>query len=207
MKKIFDIGANVGKFTEECFLRFPDCEVVCVEPNPQLITILNSKFENKNVIVVDKVVSTKNNDEIDFYLSNANTISTASIDWIENSRFSKEYRWDNIIKKETINLDELINLYGTPDLIKIDVEGYEYEVILGLSKKQKDICFEWAEEQYENINKTCEYLKKIGYEHFGVLEGDEYLKKPNFFTSWEESQLHSEIKNNRKEKWGMIWVK
>jgi len=35
---------------------------------------------------------------------------------------------------ETLTLDEIINNYGSIDLIKIDVEGYELEVIKGISR-------------------------------------------------------------------------
>ena len=207
MKKIFDIGANLGAFTDECIKQHPDAEIIMVEPNDSLISTLENKFKNKNVKVLDFLVSTNSDEEVDFFISNTNTISTASRDWVENSRFSETYRWSEGVKKKTINLDTLIKNYGTPDLIKVDVEGYELEVIKGLSTKQKELCFEWAEEQYPDINKTCEHLKSIGYKEFGFIYGDDYLKKPETFTSWEACKIHNDINENRKEKWGMIWVK
>jgi len=207
MEKIFDIGANVGAFTEECLKRYPQSEVVVIEPNDRLVYILKNRFNGKNVIILDYLVSTNSGEEVDFFIGNANTISTASKDWVNNSRFAHTHVWGDGVKKKTINLDELINQFGQPDLIKIDVEGYELEVIKGLSSKQKEICFEWAEEQYDNINKTCEHLKSIGYTDFGVIYGDDYLKKPETFTSWVECEIHDDIDASRKEKWGMIWVK
>lgn len=207
MQKIFDIGANVGAFTEECLKQYPNSEVIVVEPNDMLLKTLKNKFSNKNVTILNRLVSTNNNEEVDFFIANTNTISTASKDWVNNSRFANTHRWNEGVKKKTINLDELIKQYGQPDLIKIDVEGYELEVIKGLSTKQKEICFEWAEEQYDKINQTCNYLKLIGYTNFGVIYGDDYLKKPKKFTSWEDCEIHNDIDANRKDKWGMIWVK
>ena len=207
MNLIFDIGANVGKFTDKCLIDFDTAKIITIEPNDRLYVFLKQKYENKNVVVLSDLVSTNNNEEIDFYISNADTISTASQQWINNSRFSDSYIWYEQVKKKTINLDKLIQEYGSPDLIKIDVEGYELEVILGLTTKQNKICFEWAEEEYEKINQTCEYLKKLGYSEFGVVFEDEYLKEPEVFSSWEDSELHKDINIERKEKWGMIWVR
>lgn len=204
---IFDIGANRGLFTDTSLRTFPNLKIITIEPNQNLFNFLVNKYKNNDsVVLMSNVVAEKNDEMIDFYMANADTISTAETDWINNSRFSKEYSWGLPIKIKSVSLDYLIEKYGTPDLIKIDVEGYELEVIKGLSNKQKEICFEWAEEQYEKINKTCEYLKNLGYSNFGFINGDQYLKKPEKYSSWEECEIHNDIDPNRKERWGMIWV-
>lgn len=207
-KIIFDIGSNVGNFTDACLANYVDCEIVLVEPNNELIDFLKSKYSNlKNLHFVNKVVSEKSGELIDFYISNTDTISTASKDWIKNSRFSGNYNLSKVIQKETINLDGLIDIYGHPLVIKIDVEGYEYEVIKGLSKKQNELCFEWTEEQFEKVNQTCNALKKIGYTNFGYIYGDNHLERPLNYTTWEQSDIHNDILPEGKERWGMIWVK
>jgi len=207
MNLIFDIGANVGNFAEKCLNIISNCRVICVEPNNSLCDILKTKFYNKNVEILNYLVSNESNKHVDFYINKSDTISTASRDWIEQSRFSKNYSWNLPIKKETISIDDIIYLYGRPDLIKIDVEGYEYIVVQGLTKKQKELCFEWAEEEYDNINKTCKYLNSIGYLEFGFTYGDEYLKRPLTWSSWDKCDIHLDINTSRKEKWGMVWVK
>jgi len=112
----------------------------------------------------------------------------------------------NEIIEEVHQAYELVKIYGKPNLVKIDVEGYEYEVMLGLTQKLNDICFEWAEEQYENINKTCLHLKSLGYENFGCIYNDDYLIRPTTFSSWIDCDIHNNISSNRKMNWGMIWV-
>jgi len=204
---IFDIGANIGDFTNRCLENISNSKIISIEPNNDLFENLKNRFKYKNVEILDLLVSNKSNEILDFYISNADTISTASKDWVENSRFSNSYNWNNIVKKNTITIDDLILKYGNPDLIKIDVEGYEYEVISGLSKRQKNLCFEWVEEKYDILNKTCEYLKLIGYNEFGFTYGDDHLLKPTKWTSWEDCDIHKDIDINRKDKWGMIWVR
>jgi len=203
---IFDIGGNKGLFTDKCLNTYPECTIIIVEPNPILFDSLKHKYKNKNVIVLDFLVSSKNDELVEFFISDVDTISTASLDWVKNSRFSKNSKWNKKELKKTINLDELVKIYGKPNLVKIDVEGYEYEVMLGLTQKLNDICFEWAEEQYENINKTCLHLKSLGYENFGCIYNDDYLNKPNTFSSWIDCDIHNNISSNRKMNWGMIWV-
>ena len=205
-KLIFDIGAHYGLFTEECKSRWPLSKIISVEANESLWANLHSKYEYEpSVVALNYLVSDKTADYKTFHISDYDQISTASEEWILNSRFSG-HNFDNKVGVVTVNLDSLIKIFGNPDLIKIDVEGYEYEVISGLSQKSGEICFEWAEEQYDKINLTCQKLEEIGYNNFGFILRDEYLKRPDIFTSWEKSDFHNVVKPEEKEKWGMIWV-
>lgn len=204
---IYDIGGNVGKFTEVALSLYPNAHVVIVEANDGLISHLSSKFSGKNVTIINKAMSNIENVEIDFYLSNADTISTASTEWITNSRFTGTYNWNRVLKKKTITLDKLLEAYPEPDIIKIDVEGYELEVIKGLTTKQKKLCFEWAEEQSKNIIATCDYLENLGYLEFGFIEADEYLQEPSEWLDKTSCIRKMNMVPERKLKWGMIWVK
>jgi len=151
-------------------------------------------------------MSNKSKEIVNFYISDIDTISTASTEWIDGSRFSNKYKWNKIIQKETLNLDTMISRYGQPDLIKIDVEGYELNVIQGLSKKQSDICFEWAEEEYDKLNCIIKYLEFLGYYNFGFTYGDDHLTKPEQYSCCNKCLIHNNIVPKRKEKWGMIWA-
>ena len=139
MKLIFDIGFNKGSFTEICFNKHPNCKVVAVEANPKLIDSGKDKFKyNNNFTLLNNLVSNLNDESTNFYICDyADGVSTASLNFIKNSRFTKGSKnlevnsvsWADPIKVTSITLDNLISQYGEPDLIKIDVQGYEDEII------------------------------------------------------------------------------
>jgi len=204
---IFDIGANVGKYTAMCLNTFPGCTVIAVEPNPKLVPGLRAKFEGQNVHVVGKAVSDKAEGTVTFYPCATSALSTISKEWVEESRFSAKYRWGKGIEVPCTTVDELVDMFGVPDLIKVDVEGHELAVVTGMSKAYAPISLEWAEEMYDNANLVCARLHEIGYRDFGYTEGSTLLCPPVTYTAWKDSKIHEDIKPDRRKRWGDIWAK
>jgi FkbM family methyltransferase len=207
--KIFDIGTNHGHFTDEYLNIYPNMQVVCIEANPTLCNYLTNKYYNHpNINVYHYLVSQKSNEYLDFFINTGcDGVSTAHTDWVTKSRFSGD-NWNDPIKIETITLDDLIDNTFMPDMIKIDVEGYENMVIKGLTKKVDLIQFEWAEEEVESLKDTCEYLKSIGYTQFAYkFEDIPYSYTPIKYYPLEDLGLFETLIPSRKEKWGMIYTK
>ena len=107
-----------------------------------------------------------------------------------------------------ITIDKLINIYGIPDIIKIDVEGGEYSAISSLSQKVNQLCFEWASETNNITLKCLEHLVNLGYNEFYLQFEDNYTFRPNIsdYNTFEnvKTQLNSSIP---KKDWGMVWCK
>jgi FkbM family methyltransferase len=208
MKIAFDIGANIGQTVDELLPNYD--KIICFEPNPNLVTVIKNKFFNNDKVTIEELGLSDKTETKKFNISNSHVVSTFSEDWINNSRFTNVYNWDTSIDVKTTTLDEVIDKYGIPYFIKIDVEGYEYEVLKGLTKLLENtyFAFEWAEEQYEIVNKTVKYLKELGYNNFSYTYQDSLLNLENInWCNWEDLTIHNDINEDRKEKWGMIYFK
>ena len=147
------------------------------------------------------------------YGSVKNAISTAALPY---------YQEETVL---TTTLDSLISKEGVPDLIKIDVEGYEHKVIKGLTEKANKICFEFTEEMDYCLYESFLHLQSLGYESFGICGffeegnghryltydsgGDTAFREPEEYFSMEYVMLDLRkiLHPKRRINWGMAWVK
>lgn len=200
----FDIGSNIGKWT---ISNIDKCDkIIAIEASPKTFNKLNENCKNNNkIITLNYAVSIQEN-EVSFYEAQSHELSTTNIEWLTNpsSRFYNT-RYEEI-KCKTITIDELIKIYGIPELIKIDVEGGEYECIKSLTKKVNMICFEWASET-NNISFQClDYLYELGFRNFYIQFQDEYTFRPNEESYYDITLAKIKLSNtNLKQDWGMIW--
>ena len=163
---IFDIGANAGNFSNRYIEK---CRIIAVEPNPFLLEKLTQKFLNHDIIIEQCAISYKNN-EIDFYICPDDQMSSCNKNWLTTLRY-KNCGIKEVIKVKSITIDSLIEKYGDPFHIKIDVEGYEYEAVSGLSKKSGSIQFEYIKENFNDLTiPTLLKLNEIGYSKFNIKE-------------------------------------
>jgi FkbM family methyltransferase len=202
----FDIGANIGKWSLD---NIDNCDkIIAVEAAPNTFNklIINTNT-NEKIICLNYAVCNSNDEYITFYNSNADTISTLNKDWLDNpvSRFYKYSTYDTINCK-TIKIDKLIELYGVPILIKIDVEGGEFECLTSLTQKVDNLCFEWASETNSITFNCIDYLEQLGFTEFAVQFEDKYTYRPQIYTN-KESVIRILNNTSAKKEWGMIWAR
>lgn len=140
---VFDVGANYGNRIN-AFLAL-GAKVVAVEPQESCYKFLRLKF-GKKIELVTKGLGAKE-EKRKFFIADSSTVSTFSEEYIhavqQSGRFG-ENKWDRIEDIEMTTLDNLIVKYGMPAFIKIDVEGFEKEVLSGLSQKIRALSFEYC---------------------------------------------------------------
>ena len=142
----FDIGANLGSRVE-VFLAL-GATVVAVEPQDSCMDYLRVRFDkNPKVRLIHAGLDEK--DGTRELLINSNDSPTASmsreqITTIKEARHLTDYSWNKTEVVQVTTLDNLIAQYGPPTFCKIDVEGFEYQVLKGLSGAIRALSFEYV---------------------------------------------------------------
>lgn len=160
---VFDIGANTGHYAA-AFLGL-GAEIVCAEPQKDCFKILTVRYKNNSKVHLLNSAVDFEQGEKKIHISNMNTVSSMSDDWIAAVSDSKRFpdaRWSKEDTVKTVTLEWLIAKYGRPDYIKIDVEGYELNVLKGLKSRVPLISIEYTAEIIESTVKCIEYLESIG---------------------------------------------
>jgi FkbM family methyltransferase len=150
---VFDVGANVGNRITP--LLEIGARVIAVEPQDYCIKVLEAKFGSR-IKIVKKGLGEKE-EKKEFYVADATTISSFSTEWIEavkKDRF-KEFHWKATNKIQLITMDKLISTYGLPKFVKIDVEGYELEVLKGLTQIIPLISYEYTTPEQTDKALAC----------------------------------------------------
>ncbi|GAI57662.1 unnamed protein product, partial [marine sediment metagenome] len=178
----FDIGANIGNRIG-VFLKL-GATVVAVEPQNSCMRKLLKKYGNNNkVFLVHKALGSREG-KGNLILSNSHTVSSMSKEWIDCVRDSdmfftstSAFQWHENVTVPVTTLDKLIRKYGSPAVCKIDVEGFEYQVIKGLSQPAEMISFEFTPTP-KLINRSIEsikHLSAIGNVQFNYSFGESMI--------------------------------
>lgn len=176
---VFDVGANVGLYTE-IFLNLGAC-VVAVEPNPDCAEILE-KVRPRSRVVVERVAVGSQESELPLFLcDDSNTHATLSREWIGVARDLPrlaEKRWTRTVNVHTTTLDKLMAKYGRPGFLKIDVEGFEIEALKGLSVLPPFLSFEFISEMLDAAIQCIELLRDMPKAQFNFLVNQPQLRYP-----------------------------
>ena len=163
---VFDIGANRGDRTE-LFVQM-GARVVAVEPINSLARRLNCVFRYSPVNVEAVGVGSAPG-SLPIHICSDKEMSSFSANFIEKK--SKEYiqsRWESIEHVPIVTLNSLVEKYGTPSFIKIDVEGFEIEVLSGLSTPVNALSFEVHHDSQDMVAPCLEKIESVGTYEFNL---------------------------------------
>jgi len=142
---VFDIGANVGVLS--AVFASLGARVVALEPNADCVRHIQLSYADNQIEIVQAAAGAKNGLAVLHVADERDVRSSVSDDWIKNmGRQDKSYRgiWSRQIVVPMLTLDSLIEYFGMPRFVKIDVEGFEEKVLSGLSTQPALISFEFT---------------------------------------------------------------
>ena len=88
-----------------------------------------------------------------------------SPDWIESVAVDRGFarvRWDRSVEVEVTTLDDLIAVHGEPAFCKIDVEGFEVDVLAGLSRPLRALSFEYLPPAHDAALEALGLVERLG---------------------------------------------
>jgi FkbM family methyltransferase len=160
----FDVGANVGGKTE-LFLAL-GAKVVAFEPQPACVRELKARCSSGNLTVLNVAIGDSKG-ELPLYVGKDQGTSSLISGWYKDVQ--------KIINVPVITFRDAIDMYGVPQFCKIDVEGYEWEVLKKLDRPIQALSLEYHHNE-RDIRKilTCvDHLSRFSRMKFNITVGEQ----------------------------------
>ena len=171
---VFDIGAHVGDRVAS--FRRLGARIVAVQPQPALVKVLKLFHGRSADVAIEAVAVGRGVGTTGMMINVDNpTVSTASGEFVSAARDAPGWetqRWTRSIAVPVTTLDALIDKYGIPVFIKIDVEGFEEEALHGLTRAVKALSFEFTIIQRDVALACIERCIALGYIRFNAALGE-----------------------------------
>jgi FkbM family methyltransferase len=170
----FDVGAHVGDRIAS--FRRLGARVVALEPQPLCHRALRLLHGRDPGVTLLRAAAGAAPGRIEFLVNRANpTVSTAAADFVAAAGGAAGWEgqvWDSRIEVEVTTLDALIVRHGEPRFVKIDVEGFEPEVLRGLSTPIPALSFEFTTIQRAAAETCIDLLATLGPYRFDAALGE-----------------------------------
>jgi len=169
---VFDIGTNIGQFMLIFASLASTGKVVCMEPDTKNygFATFNKAINNLENVKIENLGVGANEESLTFYQD--------SLTGGRRGSFKKKFVRDSYTGAEltirTTTVAELIGKYGIPDFVKIDVEGFEAEVVEGIDSPNDQTTY-MIEVRSSSIEPIYAFFKEHAFGIF--IEDGQKLRK------------------------------
>ena len=170
----FDIGSHVGDRIG-AFRRI-GARVVALEPQPLCAEVIRALYGDDASVSLFEGACGPKAGRLRLHINSANpTVTTASLDFVKAADGAGGWEgqvWDREIEVPVTTLDTLIADHGMPAFVKIDVEGFEADVLAGLTQPPPALSFEFTTIQRDVALACLDRIEALGDYRFDVALGE-----------------------------------
>ncbi len=170
----FDIGAHAGNRVR-AFRRL-GARVVAVEPQADFVRLLRLFYGRDRDVVIVPLAAGRRPGEATLYVADRQPrLSTLSSAWQQRVRADPSFAgvaWREGDRVALTTLDALIAEHGVPAFVKIDVEGYEAEVLAGLSAAVPALSFDYAPAAIDTALACIDRLERLAPYRYNHSRGE-----------------------------------
>ena len=171
---VFDVGAHAGDRIAAC--RALGARVVAVEPQARMMRVLRLLHGRDPGVTLLRAALGPAEGVATLQVNTANpTVSTLSTAFTRSAQGAQGWqgqRWDAAEEVPQTTLDALIAAHGAPAFVKIDVEGYEAEVLAGLTAPPPLLSFEVVTAARQAGREALARALDLGYGAFRLSLGE-----------------------------------
>jgi FkbM family methyltransferase len=197
---VFDVGANVG-FKAEVFLHL-GARVVAFEPQSDCYRELVARCGGRWPFQAVRAAVGAEPGQANLHLHRSNLTSSLLADWDKETT--------RVESVPVTTMTAAIREHGRPSFCKIDVEGFEYEVLRNLAEPIPLLSFEYHRTPADltRMNQCIEHLARLGTAKINVTPAElsrfvfpDWLA-PDVFLS----RFHAEIVGLNGQEYGDVFV-